>query len=133
MAPAKSDLSEATFQKLVLPFEGMSALRWGGLGGKQMWFEATRTNVGTTPPNSTWTMNPLPRADATKYPTNMDAFPAVCYDPNAPADGGHGGLCSGWYGPDNLEVVDTVRVPAGLAPGEYVMQWCVCHPSSKYN
>ena len=59
----------------------------------------------------------------------MDAFPAVCYDPNAPADaktgnpGGGAGLCSGWYGPENLEVVDTVRVPATLTAGEYVVQW----------
>ena len=26
-------------------------------------------------------------------------------------------------GPDNLEVVDMVRVPADLAPGAYVVQW----------
>eukprot|EP01046_Picozoa_sp_COSAG06_P106098 COSAG06_NODE_52367_length_306_cov_0.739130_1_plen_43_part_10 len=43
-------------------------------------------------------MNPLPRADATKYPDAMDAFPAVCYDPDAPPDGStaQSGLCSGW-------------------------------------
>jgi hypothetical protein len=27
------------------------------------------------------------------------------------------------YGPDNLEVVDQVRVPAQLGPGAYVVQW----------
>ena len=36
----------------------------------------------------------------------------------APADGGWGGLCSGWYGPDNLEVVDSVRVPVMRAASE---------------
>merc|ERR1712217_768133 len=60
-----------------------------------------------------------------KYPDTNDAFPAPCYDPNAPADDETGveGLCSGWYGPDNLEIVDTVRVPATLKPGPYVVQW----------
>ena len=53
----------------------------------------------------------------------MDAFPAVCYDPNAPGEGGFDGLCSGWYGPDNIEIVDAVRVPSGLPPGAYVVQW----------
>ena len=70
------------------------------------------------------------RADATKYPDNMDAFPAPCYDPHAPADGGWGGLCSGWYGPDNLEVVDSVRVPAHLPAGKYVVQWSAQQVSS---
>lgn len=114
---------------MVLPFEGMSSLRWGGKSGKQLFFNATRVSTGTMPVNSTWTMNPLPRADATLYPDDMDAFPAVCYDPHAPADGTttNQGLCSGWYGPDNLEVVDTVRVPATLKPGKYVVQWrCKC-------
>jgi len=68
-------------------------------------------------------MNPLPRVDSAMHPGAIDAFPAVCYDPNAPASGGFGGLCSGWYGPDNLEVVDAVRVPASLAAGAYVVQW----------
>ena len=68
-------------------------------------------------------MNPLPRVDATMHPGAADAFPAVCYDPHAPDEGGYGGLCSGWYGPDNLEVVDEVRVPADFAPGKYVVQW----------
>ena len=60
----------------------------------------------------------------------MDAFPAPCYDPHAPADGGWGGLCSGWYGPDNLEVVDSVRVPADLPAGKYVVQWSAQQVSS---
>ena len=102
----------------------MSSLRWGGQGGKQLWFSATRVSEGTVPPNSTWTMNSLPRVDATAcHPNETDAFPAVCYDPHAPAEGGFGGLCSGWYGPDDLEIVDTVRVPVTLTPGPYVVQW----------
>ena len=125
IAPAGVELTESAFQKMVLPFEGMSSLRWGGKSGKQLYFNATRVSTGTVPQGSTWTMNPLPRADATLYPDAMDAFPAVCDDPHAPSDGStaNQGLCSGWYGPDNLEVVDNVRVPASLKPGTYVVQW----------
>jgi len=101
----------------------MSSLRWGGAHGKRLYFPATRVSTGTVPAGSTWTMNPLPRVDATRWPDAIDAFPAVCYDPNAPPEMGHDGLCSGWYGPDNLEVVDQVRVPAQLGPGAYVVQW----------
>jgi hypothetical protein len=75
------------------------------------------------PAGSTWARNPLPRVDSALSPGSWDAFPAPCYDPNPPKDGGYGGLCSGWYGPDNLEVVDSVRIPPHLAAGKYVLQW----------
>ena len=39
------------------------------------------------------------------------------------AQPGSGDLCLGWHGPDNLEVVDTVRVPSHLAAGRYVVQF----------
>ena len=51
---------------------------------------------GTVPAGSTWAMNPLPRVDSAVHPEEEDAFPAPCYDPNAPPEGGYGGLCSGW-------------------------------------
>eukprot|EP01048_Picozoa_sp_COSAG05_P018256 COSAG05_NODE_2640_length_2812_cov_471.011680_3_plen_104_part_00 len=53
IAPAKGALTEAVFQKTVLPFEGMSSLRWGGKAGKQLFFNATRISHGTVPTNST--------------------------------------------------------------------------------
>ena len=56
IAPAGAELTEAEFQKTVLPFEGMSSLRWGGKSGKQLFFNATRVSSGTVPENSTWTM-----------------------------------------------------------------------------
>jgi hypothetical protein len=121
LCPADAELTEACFQDTPLPFEGLSSLRWGGAGGKRLFFEGTYVSEGTVPAGSTWAMNPLPRVDATKYPDEMDAFPAPCYEPNPPKEGGYGGLCSGWYGPDNLEVVDQVRVPRALAAGEYAL------------
>ena len=87
-------------------------------------FNGTYVSEGTVPAGSTWAMNPLPRIDSTKYPDEGEqtGFPAPCYEPNPPAKGGYGGLCSGWYGPDNLEIVDKVRVPAKLS-GRFVVQW----------
>jgi len=121
MCPADQPLTEECFRKTPLPFVGKSSLRWGGKQGKQLWFNATFVSEGTVPAGSTWAMNPLPRTDSTKYPSAYDGFPAPCYEPNPPRDGGWGGLCSGWYGPDNLEIVNSVRVPA--TPGRYVLQW----------
>lgn len=60
----------------------MSSLRWGGVGGKQLWFKPTRVSDGTVPAGSTWTMNPLPRVDSTAYPKARDGFPAPCFDPH---------------------------------------------------
>lgn len=122
IAPAGGPLTEAEFQKNPLAFEGRPSLRWGGATGRRMWFDGVRVSNGTIPKGSTWARNPLPRVDSARWPNVSDSFPAPCYDPNAPGEGQYGGLCSGWYGPDNLEVVDTVRVPA-VAPGQYVVQW----------
>lgn len=126
LCPKNSSLTEDCFQKTPLPFEGMSSLRWNGKQGKQLWFKGTYVSEGTLPVGSTWAKNPLPRVDASKYPnpgTNQDSFPAPCYEANPPPLGGYGGLCSGWYGPDNLEIVDAVRVPSHLPAGEYVVGW----------
>lgn len=126
LCPKGDALTEACFQRTPLQFEGRSSLRWGGEQGKRLWFDGTYVSEGTVPQNSTWAMNPIPRIDSTKYPKtpghHQDGFPAPCWDPNAPEEGGYGGLCSGWYGPDNLEIVDTVRVPS-LPSGDYVVQF----------
>jgi len=123
LCPLDEEITEECFQKTPLAFEGMSSLRWGGKNGKQLWFKGTYVSEGTIPKGSAWAMNPIPRVDSTQYPNVEDAFPAPCFDPNAPKEGGHGGLCSGWYGPDNLEIVDMVRIPKGLNPGKYVLGW----------
>ena len=122
IAKADGPLTEATFQKTPLPFAGQPTLRWNGTNGPTQKFNGTFVSEGTVPAGSTWAKNPLPRVDSIKYPTSEDSYPAPCHDPNAPGEGGHGGLCSGWYGPDNLEVVDALQIPNHLTPGKYVVQ-----------
>ena len=123
IAPADGPLTEAEFQKNPLAFAGKPSLRWNGKQGRQLWFNGTYVSEGVLPVGSTWARNPLPRVDAAVLPESWDAFAAPCYDPNPPLEGGYGGLCSGWYGPDNLEVVDAVKIPSTLKPGKYVVQW----------
>ena len=58
IAPAATALTEATFRKNPLPFEGLSSLRWGGRAGRQMWFNGTYVREGTVPAGSTWVRTP---------------------------------------------------------------------------
>ena len=134
IAKADEPLTEANFQKNPLPFAGKPSLRWNGKNGRQLWFNGTYVSEGTVPEGSTWAMNPLPRSDSARYPGAMDAFPAPCYDPNPPGGCSWGGMCSGCYGPDNLEIVDAVRIPAHLTAGKYVVQWRwgECSPAYGY-
>jgi hypothetical protein len=61
ICPANSKLDEECFQKRPLKFVGQGSLRWGGIGGEQIFFNASDTSVGTTPAGSTWRKCPIPR------------------------------------------------------------------------
>ena len=64
MAPTDGPLTEATFGKMALDFDGNSALRWGGDKATQLEFNPTEkgweTDKGTTPAGSMWRKNPIP-------------------------------------------------------------------------
>merc|ERR1711981_1038144 len=64
LAPADAPLTEETFRKMALDFEGNSILRWGGDKSSQIEFNTTEkgweTNKGTVPEHSTWRKNPIP-------------------------------------------------------------------------
>ena len=32
-------------------------------------------------------------------------------------------LCSGMWGPYDLQIIDTLEIPSDLAPGDYVLGW----------
>jgi len=135
LAPADQPLTEFTFRKLPLDFVGMSKLRWDGNKSTTLEFNTMdrgwETNVGTMPPGSTWRKFPIPTV---LWEREGPSFEPVCEELEsckryATGYGGGPGscLCSGHSngGPllPNLEVVDNVRVPAGLKPGKYVLQW----------
>jgi len=135
LAPADGPLTEEAFRKLPLAFEGNSMLRWGGNKSSQLEFDPVargwQTSTGTVPAGSTWRKFPIPTV---LWEREGPSFEPVCDELEsckrfATGYGGGPGscLCSGHSngGPllANLEVVDNVMVPAGLAAGKYVLQW----------
>ena len=140
LAPAGAALTEAAFQKMPLDFVGNSSLRWGGVGGEQLPFDPVakgwQTAVGTTPAGSMWRKCPIPRGPW-NWRFSGASFEPVC-DEDVSCTGraktqrapkclgpdkeqGCACKCSGDSIGDlpQLEIVDKVRIPAGLAPGKY--------------
>jgi len=100
-------VTEECFQQTPLEFEGEDqwvVYRADQHDGTRTKVKALRTTEGTFPHGSMWTANPL--------------FPSVETDP---ADYDHG----------QGQVIDYVKVPAELEPGEYILgfRWdCKCSP-----
>ena len=63
LCPLADKLDESCMQKTPLQFVGPASLRWGGPGGKQIFFNGTDVTEGVQPPGSVWRMNPIPRND----------------------------------------------------------------------
>jgi len=136
LAPADEPLTEETFRKMPLDFFGPSILRWDGDKTTQLEFNTTEkgweTNQGTTPKGSTWRKNPIPewplweRGGATFQPVCEESEACIAI---ATKGGWKQGVCrcSGYSNGGallpNLEVVDSVKIPANLKPGRYVLQW----------
>jgi len=134
LARADGPLTEASFRKLPLDFQGPSILRWDGDVRSQLQFNATRVSVGTSPPGSMWARNPVPsvlweREGPTFEPYCQESAECRAYQVETGGFGSKPGICrcSGHSngGPllPNLEIVDKVRIPAGLPLGRYVLQW----------
>ena len=131
LCPANGSLTEECFQQRPLDFVGQQSMRWGGVGGEQIWFNGTYVTEGTTPPNSMWSRLPVPRA-----PWQWDeciggqSFEPMCNESAACADahveaGLEGTMackCSGRDLPA-LEIIDRVQIPADLPAGEWVLGW----------
>lgn len=139
LCPSDAALDEKCFQATPVPFaDGTSTLRWGGVGGRAHRFNATDVSVGTLPAGSTWRRSPLPRGPWDWQTYGPSPLP-VCDETAAckaaeqhptptghsPQEGAAPCECSGSGVGDlyTLEVVDALRLPASLAPGEWVLGW----------
>jgi len=71
---------------------------------------------GVEPAGSTWAMNPLPYSNQDAEPE----FQPPCAE-TVDRTKSDTGRCSG-RDPFNTNIVDALRVPAGLSPGPYVLQ-----------
>ena len=139
LCPASRELTEECFFQRPLRFVGNSSLRWGGVGGKRLYFNSSalgwETNVGTLPPGSSWRKNPLPRAPARGgvdwgWENFGASFEPVCQEPPecTAANGRAAPLgackCSGQGAPTNpigVEIIDQVWIPADIPAGDYVL------------
>ena len=135
LAPAGAPLTEETFRKMPLDFEGGSALRWDGDRKTQVDFDPVKkgwqTDQGTMPAGSQWRKNPIPSGLWAREGPQFEPVceeSQECFDHYTTGKGGFGVCkCSGYsnMGPllPNVEIVDQVKVPATLKPGRYVLQW----------
>jgi len=135
-------LTEACFFKNPLPFTNSQRLRWGGKHGRVEAIQGRLasdgppkvgnytgmvfTDVKVLPPGSAWARNPIPD-DSSRAGYKCREFPPPCKEiPDCEHTKFQYGqdatcLCSGAWGPYNMEIVDDVIIPAGLAAGEYVL------------
>ena len=153
LCPAGDALDEDCFQRHPVPFASRrSALRWGGAGGDarvcsgqpggyvncHVPFNATDVSVGTLPAGSAWRKGAIAAAPWS-HPQTGSRFEPPCTESAAcrGAANGHAAAntgdegsvpceCSGWGDGDmyRMEQVDTLKLPADLAAGEWVLGQC---------
>lgn len=117
LAKKGDPLTEETFQKTPLPFNGTQKLRWGGVDGHVLTIKPVYLTEGTTPAGSQWVMNPIPRNDDAQ---TGKGFPPPCKEtPEYKCQG----MEDGNGAQPNLEIVDYVVIPADLPSGDYVLGW----------
>jgi len=120
-----SPVTEACFQQTPLEYVGNTRFRWNADPSTEEEIDTVLVSQGTTPPGSTWAMNPIPRNDTEQTGAS---FAPKCNETCSGCSGGFGGACSGCrctgeWGPVNLEIVDRVALPWMLPAGDYVLGW----------
>jgi hypothetical protein len=108
---------EDCFQDTPMDFAANSSMMMSN--GTMLNLTSTFVTDGTLPVGGTWQMVPIPMTrDQISHKLGYP-FPPPCYDPTPPESLGQG-ICSGeWI--VNITMYDQLRVPAHLAPGEYVL------------
>lgn len=122
LCPKSEPLTEECFQKMPIPFSGMTRFKWEN--DTEAYFQGTFVSEGTLPTGSTWAMNPMPAGVGAGF------FPAPCSGdtpiPAPTSPNSHMGMdpneCSGNW-PTTVIVIDTLKIPADITPGEYVLGW----------
>jgi hypothetical protein len=108
LCPRSEPLTEACFQQHPLAFVGNTSDIVGAHGEVLHTIPASRTTIGA----AQWTRNPVPDQHDPGIPPN---FP-----PAVPGLAGH--CCDDGFG-QAWNLMDRVRVPSGLTPGEWVLSW----------
>ena len=150
LCPANEPLTEECFFRTPLEFiRSGQELEWAN--GTRYPIKGTWVDEGTYPKGSTWAMNPIPRINFDSHSSGQPAGASGCetspvtggatgpncmqFKPPCPQDSGvptadpkhkgtdksGQGACSGDWTAGSI--VDQVRVPADLKPGDYVLGW----------
>jgi len=151
LCPKSSNLTEACFQRHHLEFASdTSWIQWGEDKGNRTSFPATRISKGTFPENAQWTKNPIApcwgEVGGASAPFGFPGisscrktqFPPILQDvvpprhPYFPLPGLYGyGIGTIGQAIDKeyfherfrFLIVDQVKIPSDLAPGDYVLSW----------
>jgi hypothetical protein len=121
LCPKSSSLTEECFQEMPLPFANSNhKLRWDN--GTEIEIAASLVSVGTTPTGSTWARNPIPACKSFSGGFQEDG----CNEPQFPPPPGCNELCWGYQPSAQVPrkipaVVDTLKLPQHVVPGEYVL------------
>lgn len=127
LCPSWEEPTEECFQRTVLDFAEDTQWVQYGEGGEKVEFIANRTRIGTTPPGSQWTRNPIPACiepDGGYFNAEDDCPNGTQFPPPAPGLQGYGET---YLAPGRATfkwtLMDRVLVPSDLVPGDYVLSF----------
>jgi len=127
-AEGHSGLTEDCFQQTPLRFSSdRQWVQYGEDESTRAEFPASRTDVGTTPPGSQWTRNPIPAClspDGGYFENSTECTHGTQFEPPLPGLSGYGELVSAPGVPTFLfSIGDYLEVPEHLEPGDYVLSF----------
>lgn len=123
-----SGLTEECFQQTPLKFHSDNQwVQYGEDQSTRLEFPAHRTDVGTTPPGSQWSRNPIPACDSADggwYEKTPVCSTGTQFEPPLPGLAGYGELVSAPGVPTFMfSIGDYLDVPEDLEPGDYVLSF----------
>merc|ERR1712198_354375 len=127
-AEGQSGLTEECFQKTPLKFHSdQQWVQYGEDVNQRVDFKAYRTDVGTTPPGSQWTRNPIPACAGSDggylLPTPI-CSDGTQFEPPLPGLEGYGEIVSAPGTPTFMfSIGDYLEVPEDLEAGDYVLSF----------
>lgn len=113
-------MTEACFQQTPLNFTRRTWLEFRN--GSRLEITGTYLSSGTTPPNSTWALVPLPFVTGPRQTKAFGSFPPPCIGPDnrtGSTDPRPAELCGGTF-PFGVNIIDELEVPR-VPAGDYVL------------
>lgn len=119
LCPKDQELTEECFQRNPIPFGGLQQLQFKGDHAAHT-INATYVSSGTIPAGSTWVKNPIPIDPSDFDPPCQENDPY--YPRPVPESKVWPTRCWGNF-PSHTMIIDWLRVPTDIQPGEYVLGW----------